>query len=57
MSRPKTAADELATSPLDGTDHRTAVGAAALCGMWRSALSVKPWRMEDVLGKPLGRRG
>jgi phage FluMu protein Com len=27
----------------------------AECGS--QLLSVKPWRMEDVLGKPLGRRG
>src|SRR5262245_15221360 len=30
----------------------------AVCAEWSGPLhSVKPWRMEGVLGKPLGRRG
>ena len=50
-------ADQLASSHLVGPYHRATVGTAPLCGVRRSVHSVKPWRLEDVLGKPLGRRG
>jgi hypothetical protein len=49
--------DQLASTHFAGTYYRAAFSAAAMCGMRRSLRSVKPWRLEDVLGKPLGQRG
>lgn len=46
------AAVQLASSYLDGP-HRRAAFSCAECG--GPPHSVKPWRLEDVLGKPLGR--
>ena len=58
MPHDEAEADQLAASHLDGPHHRAAVCTAPLCGVRQVSLhSVKPWRMEDVLGKPLGRRG
>ena len=57
MPHDEVEADQLAPSHLDGSHHRTTIRAAALCGVRWAVHSVKPWRLEDVLGKPLGRRG
>ena len=56
MSHDEAEADQLAASHLDGPHHRATIRAVALCGLRRIVQSVKPWRMEDVFGKPLGRR-
>ena len=57
MPRDETEAAQLAPAPLDGTYHCTAIRAASVRGLRGSLHSVKPWRLEDVIGKPLGRRG
>ena len=57
MSGDEVEADELAPSRLDGT-HIAQLSERLRCADCGGPLhSVKPWRMEDVLGKPLGRRG
>ena len=49
---------QLAPSHLDGTQYRATIGVSPLRGVRQPRFhSVKPWRLEDVLGKPLGRRG
>ena len=57
MPHDATEADQLAPSHLDGTYHRTAFSTAALCGVRRSASLGQAVAIEDVLGKPVGRRG
>ena len=57
MPRDETEAAQLAPAPLDGTYDCTAIRAASVRGLRGSLHSVKPWRLEDVIGKPLGRRG
>ena len=58
MSRDEAEADQLAPPP---SRWRLAIAQlserlhCAECG--GPVQSVKPWRLEDVLGKPLGRRG
>ena len=55
LSRDKAAADELASPYLNGPHHCAALGTER-CGDCGGTLhSVKPWRLEDVIGKPLGR--
>ena len=57
MSHDEVEADQLAPSHLDGLTI-VQLSARLRCAECGGQLhSVKPWRMDDVLGKPLGRRG
>ena len=50
-------ADGLASSHFDGLTIAQLSERLRCAECGGQLHSVKPWRMEDVLGKPLGRRG
>jgi hypothetical protein len=57
MPRDTDEANQLASTHFDEAYHRTAISTVTLAECGGPLHSVKPWRIEDVLGKPLGRRG
>ena len=57
MPRDEAEADQLAPSHLDGPHHRTAIRAASLCGVRRSASLGQAVANGGRAGQAAGRRG